>query len=142
MRSSDNPQANIAQSIKWQQSAAEAGNAEAQYGLGLLYANGQYVASDSNKAREWFQKAADQGYVAARLAMLSLNNGAPALAIASSGRLRNAAAEEQLASAPAPTPTPAPPENVPHLQARIRKSSLHYNWKQNHSLLRLPDSRA
>lgn len=113
LRSSDNPQANIAQSIKWQQSAAEAGNAEAQYGLGLLYANGQYVASDSNKAREWFQKAADQGYVAARLAMLSLNNGAPALAIASSGRLRNAAAEEQLASAPAPTPTPAPPENVP-----------------------------
>ncbi|MEB4592883.1 hypothetical protein VSS37_18030 [Candidatus Thiothrix sp. Deng01] len=114
LRSSDNPQANIAQSIKWQQSAAEAGNAEAQYGLGLLYANGQYVASDSNKAREWFQKAADQGYVAARLAMLSLNNGAPALAVATSGRLRNAAAEEQLASAPAPTPVlPAPPESAP-----------------------------
>ena len=29
--------------------------------LGLLYANGQGVAKDYAKAREWFEKAADKG---------------------------------------------------------------------------------
>ena len=29
--------------------------------LGLLYANGQGVAQDYAKAREWFEKAADKG---------------------------------------------------------------------------------
>ena len=29
--------------------------------LGLLYANGQGVAQDYAKAREWYEKAADEG---------------------------------------------------------------------------------
>jgi TPR repeat protein len=37
------------------------GNAEAQWKLGKLYANGTGVAKDYNKALMWFQKAADQG---------------------------------------------------------------------------------
>ena len=42
-------------------SDAEQGNAEAQYGLGNLYAEGQGVAQDYVEARKWFLKAAEQG---------------------------------------------------------------------------------
>jgi len=41
--------------------AADAGDAEAMYNLGLLHANGKGVAQDYGKAREWYQKAADAG---------------------------------------------------------------------------------
>lgn len=40
---------------------AEAGDAEAQVNLGILYANGEYVPEDTAKAMEWWQKAAEQG---------------------------------------------------------------------------------
>ena len=45
---------------KWQ-TLAEAGNAEAQNNLGILYDNGQGVAQDYGKARAWWEKAATQG---------------------------------------------------------------------------------
>ena len=40
---------------------AEAGDAFAQYNLGLIYAQGDGVPKDATKAVEWFQKAAVQG---------------------------------------------------------------------------------
>ena len=40
---------------------AEAGDAEAQHILGLMYAKGDGVAKDRAKAAEWWQKAATQG---------------------------------------------------------------------------------
>lgn len=70
----------INQSLNWQRKAAQAGYAEAQYGLGLLYANGQYVTQDATQARIWFQKAADQGHVAANLALLEFGESAPVVA--------------------------------------------------------------
>ncbi len=70
---------NLSQSLKWQRQSAMGGNAEAQYGLGLLYENGQYLPRDPQQASFWFQKAASQGHVAARLELLSLNGGAPAV---------------------------------------------------------------
>ena len=36
------------------------------FDLGLLYANGQGVAQDYIKAREWFEKAADKGNARAK----------------------------------------------------------------------------
>ena len=42
--------------------AAEQGNANAQYNLGVMYANGDGVTKDAVKAVEWYQKAAAQGY--------------------------------------------------------------------------------
>ena len=45
---------------------AEAGNADAQYKLGVLYIQGRGVEKDYAKAREWFEKAAAQGDVRAR----------------------------------------------------------------------------
>ena len=44
------------------QPLAEQGDAEAQYKLGLMYANGQGVAQDYQQAFSWFQKSANQGY--------------------------------------------------------------------------------
>lgn len=81
------------------QAAAQKGDAKAQYDLGLLYANGQYVAADPEQARNWFQQAADQGHVAARLALVSLNNGASAQAIASAPVMKEVQ-QEVIAAAP------------------------------------------
>lgn len=41
---------------------AEQGEARAQWGLGVMYANGQGVLFDTATAASWFRKAADQGY--------------------------------------------------------------------------------
>jgi len=41
--------------------AAEAGDAEAQFKLGALYANGKGVKQDSKVAAQWLRKAAKQG---------------------------------------------------------------------------------
>jgi TPR repeat protein len=40
---------------------AEAGDANAQSNLGVMYKNGQGVEQDFKKALKWWQKAADQG---------------------------------------------------------------------------------
>ena len=41
--------------------AAEQGDAEAQYNLGVRYANGEGVPEDYKEAVKWFRKAAEQG---------------------------------------------------------------------------------
>ena len=41
---------------------AEAGNAPAQFNLGILYENGLGVAKDAIEAYRWYQKAARQDY--------------------------------------------------------------------------------
>ena len=46
---------------------AEKGDAEAQYGLGYMYRNGQGVPLDSKEAGRWYEKAATQGYVKAQV---------------------------------------------------------------------------
>ncbi len=42
---------------------ARQGDAEAQYNLGVCYANGIGITTDEKQAVEWFRKAAEQGYV-------------------------------------------------------------------------------
>lgn len=46
--------------------AAEAGDAQAQFQLGALYANGKGVTQDSAQAERWLRSAAEQGWVAAQ----------------------------------------------------------------------------
>jgi len=46
--------------------AAEAGDAEAQFKLGALYANGKGVKQDSKVAARWLRKAAKQGWFPAQ----------------------------------------------------------------------------
>src|SRR5689334_6799617 len=45
---------------------AEAGDANAQYNIGMLYARGQGVPQDYRQAAEWYRKAAEQGVAAAQ----------------------------------------------------------------------------
>ena len=49
--------------------AALAGDAESQYGMGQLYANGYGVPLDDAEALKWYQKAADQGHGEAQCAL-------------------------------------------------------------------------
>ncbi|MHB8744386.1 MAG: YeeE/YedE thiosulfate transporter family protein [Sulfuricaulis sp.] len=54
------------QAAVWFRRAAEQGNAEAQFALGLLYEDGLGVPHDEHTALSWYRKAADQGHVIAR----------------------------------------------------------------------------
>jgi TPR repeat protein len=47
--------------VEWYRKAAEQGEEQARYNLGLCYANGEGVHKDAGKAVEWFRKAAAQG---------------------------------------------------------------------------------
>jgi len=47
------------------QKKAEQGDAEMQHFLGMMYWYGYVVVKDEQKAVEWFQKLAEQGYVTA-----------------------------------------------------------------------------
>ena len=51
--------------IEWYTKAAEQGYAEAQYTLGMRYAEGKGVKQDWQKAIEWYTKAAEQGHAEA-----------------------------------------------------------------------------
>jgi uncharacterized protein len=60
--------------------AAEAGQAEAQFDLGVLYAQGKGVRRDLTMAERWYRKAAEQGNAEAAFAlgqMYSLGWGVP-----------------------------------------------------------------
>jgi len=46
--------------------AAEQGNAEAQFQLGALYANGKGVEQDTARAAAWLRRSAEQGFVQAQ----------------------------------------------------------------------------
>lgn len=50
-----------AEAAKWFHKAAEQGDAEAQYALGVMYGNGNGVTQDSAEAVKWHRKAAEQG---------------------------------------------------------------------------------
>jgi TPR repeat protein len=51
----------IPRALQAWQSAAEQGDALAQYNLGALYANGRGVKKDMAEAAKWYRKAAEQG---------------------------------------------------------------------------------
>ena len=64
---------------EWQP-LAEEGHADAQFGLGLLYANGFGVPLNDDQALKWYRLAADQGHAQAQcnLAVMHANGwGAP-----------------------------------------------------------------
>ncbi len=65
-------QGSLQHSVLMQEKAALAGHPTAQYGLGMLYANGQYVPRDLHKARHWLQQAQQRGNTMAQLALREL----------------------------------------------------------------------
>ena len=50
-----------AEAVRWFRLAAEQGDAEAQYNLGLIFVTGTDVPQDDTVAAKWFRLAADQG---------------------------------------------------------------------------------
>ncbi|MGB7369299.1 MAG: sel1 repeat family protein, partial [Methylovirgula sp.] len=50
-----------ATALRLWRSLADQGNADAQYNLGVMYANGQGVPQDYAEAAKWYRLAADQG---------------------------------------------------------------------------------
>lgn len=62
------------------QQAAEAGDAEARFKLGVLYANGKGVSRDTEQALHWLRAAAEQRWIAAQTLLgwsLSQGDGFP-----------------------------------------------------------------
>lgn len=103
-------QADVQRSVGLQEKAALAGHPEALYGLGMLYANGQFVSRDLRRARHWLGQAYERGNAVAGLALREL----PAA---------SAAVASQLQSQPAPRPVavaqkPVIASNLPQQQVR------------------------
>jgi TPR repeat protein len=62
--------------VIWFRKAAEQGNVDGQYGLGIMYAKGDGVEKTFSEAIIWIKKAADQGHLMAmRTYATALENG-------------------------------------------------------------------
>lgn len=57
---------NLAEAFKWYKKAAEAGDLEGQYKLGVCYDWGKGVPQDAPKGAYWYCKAAERGHVYAQ----------------------------------------------------------------------------
>jgi uncharacterized protein len=66
-----------ATALKEFKTAAERGNAEAQFLVGVMYANGEGVPQDYTEAAKWYRKAAEQGYADAQRELAELHKGVP-----------------------------------------------------------------
>ena len=107
---------NIEQSLKLQEKVARAGHVEAQYGLGVMYSNGQYLPLDQRLANFWYTQAAKRGSEAAKLALGSTANDlapvaatrasapAPQATAADTNYAQVAGASENMFTASEPTP--------------------------------------
>ena len=51
--------------VKWYRLAAEQGDADAQYNLGVMYDKGRGVPQDYKTAVKWYRLAAEQGFAPA-----------------------------------------------------------------------------
>jgi len=68
------------EAAKWFTKAAEQGDADAQYNLGIMYDNGRGVPKDDKEAVKWYRKSAEQGYADAQYnlgVMYSKGDGVP-----------------------------------------------------------------
>lgn len=83
----------------YQQKMANIGNAEAQFKLAEMYAQGQGTKADPEQARHWYEKSAAQGYEPAQRKLAALAAGEPMVKTA--------------APASMPVPTAAPPVAAP-----------------------------
>jgi TPR repeat protein len=65
-----------AEAMKWVRKAAEQGDKNAQYFLGMMYHKGEGVPLDYTEAAKWYRKAAEQGDAVAQLNLgWSYHNG-------------------------------------------------------------------
>ena len=64
---------NDTKAFEWQEKGAKLGDSGAMYNVGICYENGKGVTKDVNKAKEWYTKAAAQGFEMAQAALDRLN---------------------------------------------------------------------
>lgn len=69
-----NKSSDVENSFNYYEKAADSGDANAQYYVGVCYAGGVGVEKDLNKAIEYLKKAADQGSDAAKETLKKLGN--------------------------------------------------------------------
>ena len=102
---------------------ARRGQAEAQFLLGRMRAEGLGLEVDRMRARFWFNQAAAQGHRGARAALAGLDSGTPSLDIsARTTPPASVAANPNPTTAPALPPPPAKPvprSDAQHLQAML-----------------------
>ena len=91
--------------MEWFQRAADRGQPRALFLLGECYEEGHGVTADLNRAKQYYQKAADKGYKSAQEALQRLEGG-----VQKSAYTYVPPAE---APKPAPAPQPAPPKGKP-----------------------------
>ncbi len=95
------PGATYGDALRWYSRAAEAGDARAQYLLGVKHETGIGVTASDRQAAEWFGRAAAQGHAEAQFklaVMYEAGRGVPA-DLGEAVRLYRAAAESGLAEA-------------------------------------------
>ena len=64
------------QAVAWYRQAAEQGDSEAQFQLGIVYTLGKGVSQDAAQAVDWYRQAAEQGHAVAQFALgVSYANG-------------------------------------------------------------------
>ena len=57
------------QAVSWYRKAAEQGDPDAQYNLGVRYDTARGIEKDTQQAVAWYRKAADQGYARAQYSL-------------------------------------------------------------------------
>ena len=85
--------------MRWFREAAEQGNPQAQYDLGVMFQLGRGVAQDSAAAVRWYLEAAEHGYPEAQFNLAVRHTEGPwcpARTTARRVRLYRAAAEQGL----------------------------------------------
>ena len=60
--------------MKWYKLAADKGDAEAMFNIGVLYVNGNGVTRDYKEAMKWFELAANKGVAEAKSALADLKS--------------------------------------------------------------------
>ena len=61
------------EAVKWFRKAAEQGDADAQFVLGVCYLEGVGITQDKTEAMKWLQKAAKQGHEKAKKGLTEIN---------------------------------------------------------------------
>jgi len=60
------------EAVKWWHKAADQGNIDAQFNLGIAYSRGDGVAKNESESIKWYRRAADQGDTNARKVLQDL----------------------------------------------------------------------
>lgn len=60
------PPQDLKKALFWYIKAADHGNSEAQFKLGVIYTNGEGVTANTEEAHRWFKRAAENGHPVAK----------------------------------------------------------------------------